>query len=250
VPAFRAFVCNRGRSCASRFLDLHAREAYDRRIKGQPASVEPRKGRSLLQRVEPSDKKNTMKRIIFITSAAVLAFAAVAAAQSSSTKPLADVAKTEEARRQQTKKPAKVITNSDLKPDISKGVPPQPTVTGVDASANASPGNTSPDKPASAPGPAKDQAYWAGRIKTARDLLTRQQLFADSLQTRINSLTTDFVNRDDPAQRAKIETDRKTALAELEKVKKEMADTTKQIAAIEEEARRAGVPLGWLRPGA
>jgi hypothetical protein len=191
-----------------------------------------------------------MKRIIFITSAAVLAVAAVAAAQSSSTKPLADVAKTEEARRQQTKKPAKVITNSDLKPDNSKGVPPPPTVTTTDESANTSPGNTSPDKPAAAAAPAKDQAYWAGRIKTARDLLTRQQLFADSLQTRINSLTTDFVNRDDPAQRAKIETDRKTALAELEKVKKEMADTTKQIAAIEDEARRAGVPVGWLRPGA
>ena len=75
-------------------------------------------------------------------------------------------------------------------------------------------------------------------------------LFADSLQTRINSLTTDFVNRDDPAQRAKIETDRQTALAELEKVKKEITDTTREIAAIEDEARRAGVPPGWLRPSA
>jgi hypothetical protein len=187
---------------------------------------------------------------VFITSAAVLAFAAVAAAQSSSTKPLADVAKTEEARRQQTKKPAKVITNSDLKPDNSKGVAPTPAgATTTTPPTNTSPGNAAPDKPADA-APAKDQAYWSTRIKTARDLLTRQQLFADSLQTRINSLTTDFVNRDDPAQRAKIETDRKTALAELEKVKKEMADTTKQIAAIEDEARRAGVPVGWLRPGA
>jgi hypothetical protein len=189
-----------------------------------------------------------MKRIIFITSAAVLAVAAVAAAQSSSTKPLADVAKTEEARRQQTKKPAKVITNSDLKPDNSKGVAPAPAAA-TSTSTNTSPANAAPDKPADA-APAKDQAYWSTRIKTARDLLARQQLFADSLQTRINSLTTDFVNRDDPAQRAKIETDRKTALAELEKVKKEMADTTKQIAAIEDEARRAGVPVGWLRPGA
>ncbi len=80
--------------------------------------------------------------------------------------------------------------------------------------------------------------------------LHAQQIFADSLQSRINALTTDFVNRDDPAQRAKIEDDRKAALAELERVKKEMDDTTKAIAAIEEEARRAGVPAGWLRPGA
>jgi hypothetical protein len=58
--------------------------------------------------------------------------------------------------------------------------------------------------------------------------------------------TTDFINRDDPAQ-AKLETDRKAALVELERVKKDMTDQTKAIAAIEEEARRAGVPAGWLR---
>jgi hypothetical protein len=80
--------------------------------------------------------------------------------------------------------------------------------------------------------------------------LQRTQIFMDSLQTRINSLTTDFVNRDDPAQRAKIETDRQQALAELERVKKELTDQQKAITAIEEEARRAGVPSGWLRPGA
>jgi len=80
--------------------------------------------------------------------------------------------------------------------------------------------------------------------------MDRQQIFADSLQSRINALTTDFVNRDDPAQRAKIEADRKTALAELERVKKELVDQAKAITAIEDEARRAGVPPGWLRPGA
>ena len=68
-------------------------------------------------------------------------------------------------------------------------------------------------------GDSEDQAFWAGRMKTARDQLSRTQIFMDSLQTRINSLTTDFVNRDDPAQRAKIETDRQQALAELERVK-------------------------------
>ena len=87
-------------------------------------------------------------------------------------------------------------------------------------------------------------------MKDARDKQQRNQMFADSLQTRINSLTTDFVNRDDPAQRAKIETDRKAALAELERVKKDIDAQNKAIAAIEEEARRAGAPAGWLRPGA
>ena len=190
-----------------------------------------------------------MKRIIFITSAAVLALASLASAQSSMTKPLADVAKAEEARRKEVKKPAKVFTNGSLRPDISKGVAPPPSATAPVAGANASPGNTTPAAPAADAAPAKDQAYWSNRIKTARELLARTQIFADSLQSRINALTTDFVNRDDPAQRAKIEGDRRAALAELERVKKELDEQAKAITAIEDEARRAGVPSGWLRPG-
>jgi hypothetical protein len=193
-----------------------------------------------------------MKRLIFISAALVVTCASLASAQSSMSKPLADVAKAEEARRKDVRKPAKVITNNDLRPDISKGVGSS-TITPATESA-APPANATPGAPAAAAKPAaggaKDQAYWAGRMKDARDKLQRGQLFADSLQTRINSLTTDFVNRDDPAQKAKIETDRKAALAELDRVKKEMDDQNKAIAAIEDEARRAGVPAGWLRPGA
>ena len=191
-----------------------------------------------------------MKRIIAITSAAVLAFASLASAQSSMSKPLADVAKAEEERRKEVKKPAKVFTNGSLRPDISKGVAPPPSATSPAVAANASPGNTTPAAPAADAAPARDQTYWANRIKTARDLVSRTQIFADSLQSRINALTTDFVNRDDPAQRAKIEGDRRAALAELERVKKELVEQAKAITAIEEEARRAGVPSGWLRPGA
>jgi hypothetical protein len=104
--------------------------------------------------------------------------------------------------------------------------------------------------PAAPTGAGKDEAYWSGRMKAERATLDRLQIFADSLQSRINALLTDFVNRDDPAQRAKIETDRKTALAELERVNKDLDQQRKKIAALEDEARRAGVPSGWLRPGA
>lgn len=190
----------------------------------------------------------TMKRIFAITAALVAIGASLAWAQTPS-KPLAEVAKAEEARRKEVRKPAKVFTNSSLKPDVTGGTTAQPSTTTPDASApTGTPADATPEKPE--PGSVKDQAYWSGRMKSAREQLQRTQLFADSLQTRINSLTTDFVNRDDPAQRAKIETDRQAALAELERVKKEIVEQTKAIAAIEEEARRAGVPVGWLRPGA
>jgi hypothetical protein len=190
-----------------------------------------------------------MKRVLVISAALIVTSASLASAQSSATRPLADVAKAEEARRKDVRKPAKVLTNNDLKPDISRGIAPPSTTTS--AADSATPANATPGAPAAAAKPdaagAKDQAYWAGRMKDARDKLQRNQMFADSLQTRINSLMTDFINRDDPAQKAKLETDRKAALAELERVKKEMNDQTKAIAAIEEEARRAGVPAGWLR---
>ena len=195
-----------------------------------------------------------MKSVIALSAVMIATFASLATAQTGttpSTRPLADVARAEEARRKELRKPSRVLTNSSLIPDISKGIADPPSAT-PSTGANAPPANTTPATPAAdtPPGAAKDQAFWAGRMKTARDQLSRTQIFMDSLQTRINSLTTDFVNRDDPAQRAKIETDRQQALAELERVKKELTDQQKAIAAIEDEARRAGVPAGWLRPGA
>jgi hypothetical protein len=84
-------------------------------------------------------------------------------------------------------------------------------------------------------------------MTAARDNLNRLQTFQDALQTRINSLTADFVNRDDPAQRQVISSDRQKALAELDRVKKDIQETQASIAATEEEARRTNVPPGWLR---
>lgn len=194
-----------------------------------------------------------MRRFIAITAVVVVGYTALASAQSSATKPLADVAKDEEARRKSVRKPAKVYTNGSLRTDVSPGVAAAPTsASATDQPANASPTNISPGMavPAAPTGAGKDQAYWSGRMMAERATLDRLQIFADSLQSRINALLTDFVNRDDPAQRAKIETDRRTALAELERVKKELDEQRKKIVGLEDEARRAGVPAGWLRPGA
>lgn len=195
-----------------------------------------------------------MKCVIAVTALIVAVCAPQAQAQSSTaaspqSQTLADVAKAEEARRRAVKKPSKVYTNDSLRTDISKPVPPSTPPATTDTPDG---GNKTPASPAGKPAPdaPKDQAYWSGRMREAQAQLQRSQIFLDSLQSRINALTTDFVNRDDPAQRAKIEGDRQTALAEFERVKKEVDDQAKAIKAIEEEARRAGVPPGWLRPGA
>lgn len=197
-----------------------------------------------------------MKCVITISVLAVIGFAPLADAQSAAdmNRPLAQVAREEEARRKAVRKPAKVYTNSDLRPDIAGTAPPPAMVTPVSAdpaaTTDVSAGAPSVELPGgTAPPPAgQDQKYWQTRINQAREAVTRSQMFLDSLQSRINALQTDFVNRDDPAQRAKIEADRKAALAEFERVKKELEENTKKITAIEDEARRAGVPAGWLRP--
>lgn len=165
---------------------------------------------------------------------------------------LASVAKKEEERRKAVPS-GKIYKNGDLKSDITSSPPPPPA------------GNASPPAPATtaaAPGaraasagPAqgskpdgvKDEAYWRARITAARSALERSRIFADALQSRLNALTTDRINRDDPAQRAQLELEHQRAAAELDRVKKEIADQTKAIADIEEEARRANVPPGWLR---
>ena len=71
-------------------------------------------------------------------------------------------------------------------------------------------------------------------------------MFADAIQTRVNILSADLVNND-LGQRPVIEQNRNRALAELARLQKSIADDRKAIADLEEEARRSGVPPGWLR---
>jgi hypothetical protein len=171
---------------------------------------------------------------------------------------LADAARREEARRKSVKPSGKIITNKDL-PEVPPptAVVPAPTTPG-DSAAPSSPdtalgqakdgGSVKADADkADKKDAQKDEKYWSGQMKALREQLERDRSYAEALQSRINGLTTDFVNRDDPAQRAVIATDRQKALAELDRVKKAVVDDTKAIADFEEEARRASVPPGWLR---
>ena len=95
--------------------------------------------------------------------------------------------------------------------------------------------------------PAKDQAYWSGRAKGLQTQLERDQTFAVALQSRINALTTQYVNQGDPLQQATIANDRQKALDELNRLSKQIDDDKKAIADLQEDARRAGVPAGWVR---
>jgi hypothetical protein len=181
----------------------------------------------------------------FVLGAAFLAVATPLAAQG-----LADVARAEEARRKALKGQVKVYTNETLRGEDG-GEPPAPPAPAPPAAA-AAPGTTATSKPA--PGttkPAgvdpKEEKVWRDRLAGARDALKRSQTFADALQTQINGLYTEFVNMDDPIRRAAIEKKRLSAIAEQDRVKADIVKYTKAITDIEDEARRANVPAGWLR---
>jgi hypothetical protein len=168
---------------------------------------------------------------------------------------LAEVARQEEARRKEIKRPARVYTNKDL---ASVPPPAAPAPTPPDA-ANASATKPQPatkDEKArtdgasaetTAPGIPKDQAYWWGRMQGLMLQLDRDRTLADALQSHINALTADFSARDDPAQRSVLGLERQKALDELDRLKKSILSDQKSIADFQEEARRASVPPGWLR---
>ena len=179
---------------------------------------------------------------------ALVAFSLVASSAASQS--LADAARKEAERRKAIKTPSKVYTDADLKRIAPATPPPQGA-----APAAAQPPAAVPDQPVKegapkaneAQEPEKDEAWWRARITEARSKLERARLLSDAMQTRINSLTNDWAARDDPAQRAVLALDRARALGELQRLKDEIDAQTKAIADIEEEARQAGVPPGWLR---
>jgi hypothetical protein len=155
---------------------------------------------------------------------------------------LAELAQKEHERKKALKAaPSKVYSDKDLPkssapPAVASAVPPSTPVAAPE------------EKPAEPPKPPdSEESTWRNRMVQAREALRRGEAFAEAPQSRINALTTDVVNRDDPYQRAKLADDRLKALAELQRVQGEIEQSKKDIADIEEEARKAGVPPGWIR---
>jgi hypothetical protein len=168
---------------------------------------------------------------------------------------LGDLARLEEARRKALKGPVKVYTNESLPAGQNDAPPPgqasDEAKPASDAGARPAPGAAAAgtDKPAAPPVVAQERTpeFWQKRIGDAREQRKRNAMYLEALQTRVNALWADFTARDDPAQRALIGVERQKALDELDRLKKDQDDLDKKIAAIEEEARKAGVPPGWLR---
>jgi hypothetical protein len=188
-----------------------------------------------------------MRKAIIWCIAGLLATSGVAAAQS-----LADIARKEEARRKEVTQPGKRYTNEDLKrlggaPRAAVPAAEAPAVP-ADAAAPAKDEAAAKAEQAAKPDePEKDEVWWKARITDARTKVDRARLLVDALQSRLNALNMDFYARDDPGQRALIAAERDRVAGEMTRLADDITTGTEEIAAIEEEARQAGVPPGWLR---
>jgi hypothetical protein len=163
---------------------------------------------------------------------------------------LADVARAEAERRKGITQPSRIYTNKDLKPVRSPARSLQADDSATTPQRRSQKADDERSSSAATPVEREEEggeSWWRQRMADARERVERSRLFADALQSRVNALTTDFAARDDPAARATVRTDLDKALAELERVRGEITEQERTLTELEEEARRAGVPPGWLR---
>jgi hypothetical protein len=169
--------------------------------------------------------------------------------QTASGQSLAAVARETEAKRKASGASGKVYTNESLAPAPPVTARPAAeastdSTAGKSASAADESADAEEDAAAEAP---RDEAYWKKRVQAQRDQLARAQSFAAALQSQINGLYAEFTACDTPMQCNEARLKRDSSIAELDRVKTEVEDHTKAVATIQEEARRAGVPAGWVR---
>lgn len=177
-----------------------------------------------------------MKLVIGSVVAGILA----AGVGSVSAQSLADVARKEEARRETLAKPSKVYRAADVQkyaPATASAQEAAATVTSLDA--NGKPVG----QQAAAEGLPADEAGWRVRLQNARDGVDRNRLLLGALeeQGRAAARRAGTPEGDEPAASGS------SRSLEIKRLKAEMDTFRATLANADEDARKAGVPPGWVR---
>ena len=179
-----------------------------------------------------------MKLVVGSIVAGVLVVGVV----SSSAQSLADVARKEETRRKNIKAPAKVYTDADVEkfaPVTASAQQAATTVTPLDA-------NGAPVQSSTADGLPTDEAGWRSRMQNARDGLDRDKLLLSALEQQAMRAALRKTSGGGEAAEAGGD-DVAARAAEIKRLKAQMDSNRAVLANAEEDARRAGVPPGWVR---
>lgn len=189
-----------------------------------------------------------------ILATAIFALAALAQSQAQSQnpppqdpqgQPAADSV-ADAARKAKTDKPKatpkKVYTEDDI-PSLKTG---GLSVVGEQDSGKEADADKTDAKPAAAgEKKEKDEAYWRGRAQKIRDEMAAVDQEIDKVKEEIKKGgAAGFDAQTGRNQNVVFFEDRNSQLKNLEKKKD---DLQKQMDALEDEARQAGVPVGWLR---
>jgi hypothetical protein len=172
-----------------------------------------------------------MRRLVPSTVAFIVLFLA-SLATTVAGQSLGEVA--ERTSKERKGKGGKVYTNDDLTAEHSAAPPPASAATA----------------PAASPAPTMDPAQrWRRDAKARRDAITRAEAKVAAIQARLDAMRLDLnpTNVGDPNRLQTLEADKATAQAELDAAKDELAKARQAQEDLEEEARKSGVPPGWLR---
>jgi hypothetical protein len=161
---------------------------------------------------------------------------------------LAAMARKEKARRAKVTKPVKVLTEEDGKEASNKGVG------SVTALAEGAGGASSvPTEPVTASAPdASQKASWKERADAARQAVVTAekdlaQMERDLAVYRSDMTPVSAADAQDPMRLQNREARIHSLIQQIEAQKVALADTKKALVAFEDEARRSGIPAGWLR---
>ena len=95
--------------------------------------------------------------------------------------------------------------------------------------------------------PAAEEKAWRDRVAALKKSLMDTDAQVVALESKVPLLQNQFMARDDPAQRQALGLELSKALVDLDRAKAKRQTDRAAMDKLHEDARRAGVPPGWLR---
>jgi len=186
-----------------------------------------------------------MKQLFLLLSLVFVFVIAQAFAQDS---PLVEAAKKEKARREQLKKPARVLTNQDIEKFKEKN----PTAEGQAQTSTVAEPDQQSEKQAKQEEKKvplyNDEKYWRDRAQAISDQISELEKRTQELQSDVNALWMAGTASDNGQQTVLIGSQRAERMEELKQAQQQL-DAAKQAQDdLQEEARKEGALPGWVQP--
>jgi len=164
---------------------------------------------------------------------------------------LAAVARKEKERRAKVTKPAKVLTEGDGKDASAKGAG-SVTSLGASTAGGSSASSAASGGGAATTDPEAQRASWKARADATRNAVTAAEAKLTQMERDLAAYRSDIspvsaADAMDPMRLQKREALINKLNKDIEAQKGTVVEAKKAVATLEDEARRNGVPAGWLR---